>query len=352
MPYRRKDSPYWWVKYTNAAGKIVQRSTGTDSSSEAKKLEAKWREQVFRVKQWGEEPMRTFESFMTPFLEAKANVKKSMERDVFSVKRLQPFFTSADMSRLQRKHVISYIEHRRQCGALPGTINREIGLLSAAYNFARHDLGWRIENPAAHTKLKEPEGRGHYLRPEQVQRLVLAAEEEPRAPHLSAFITLAVCTGCRKGELLSLRWVDVDYEQSTLRIGGKVSKNGKTRGVPLSKEALKALNTQRRFTMKHCPETPWVFANKLGERIQSVQTSFETARRKAGLDDCRVHDLRHTAASLMVKSGVPLAVVRDVLGHSTIKMTERYAHLAPENLRKAVELVGKQLRNGYAKRRA
>ena len=91
-----------------------------------------------------------------------------------------------------------------------------------------------------------------------------------------------------------------------------------------------------------------MFWNKAGERIESVRKSFATARNRAGLNDFRIHDLRHTCAAWLVSSGVPLTEVRDLIGHSTVKMTERYAHLAPENVRVAVGKLDSWSHSGHS----
>jgi integrase len=102
-----------------------------------------------------------------------------------------------------------------------------------------------------------------------------------------------------------------------------------------------------RFRAEFCPGSPWVFTHKNGERVQYMQNGFQGACKRAGIEQFRVHDLRHTCASWMVQQGVPLMEVRDVLGHSSVEMTERYAHLAPEKLRSAVGVLDR-LRSGYA----
>ena len=90
-----------------------------------------------------------------------------------------------------------------------------------------------------------------------------------------------------------------------------------------------------------------MFTHTDGARLQDVKTSFASARKKAGIEDFRIHDLRHTAAAWLVTSGVPLVEVRDILGHQTIQMTERYAHLAPDNLRVAVARIEEMSRFGH-----
>lgn len=182
---------------------------------------------------------------------------------------------------------------------------------------------------------------------EESERL-MAAATEPKAPHLVNFIRLALYTGCRRGELLGLEWLRVDLDQGLLYLQGDHTKSGKRRSIPLNDEAKLALTNQMAFRIKHCPSSPWVFSHLDGRRIQDIKRSFGTACAKAGLTDFRIHDLRHTCAAWLVTSGVRLEVVRDLLGHSTIAMTERYAHLAPERVREAVTLLsGKLSRSGH-----
>ena len=103
-----------------------------------------------------------------------------------------------------------------------------------------------------------------------------------------------------------------------------------------------------RFRNKNCPTSPWVFAHESGEKLRSIDNGFNAACRRAGIKDFHIHDLRHTCAAWLVSSGAQLADVKDLLGHSTITMTERYAHLAPERVRSAVNLLdGNQSRYGH-----
>ena len=114
------------------------------------------------------------------------------------------------------------------------------------------------------------------------------------------------------------------------------TKNGKRRSIPLNAEARAALLDLARYRAEHCPDSPWVFVHPNGERLQSLQTAFEWLLKRVGIEDFRIHDLRHTCASWLVSAGQQLTAVRNLLGHSTIQMTERYAHLSPDNVRAAV----------------
>ena len=121
----------------------------------------------------------------------------------------------------------------------------------------------------------------------------------------------------------------------------------------MSRVARTAIQARAEFRDQHCTVSPWVFCDKDGERIQSIKRSWATACRRAGIVDFRIHDLRHnsasrarnkrhTCAAWLVSAGVPLTEVRDLLGHSSITMTERYAHLAPGNVRAAVALLERE----------
>lgn len=347
MPYKREDSPVWWVSYTDASGERVRRTTGTTDRREAEALEAKWKLEAHQMRQWDKQPSRTFDELMLAYLKATAD-KRSHDRDLSSTKRLKPFFTGRELGTLRRPDIRAYIEERKAAGAKPATINRETGLLSSAINYARREWDWDVPNYAEGARLREPEGRVRSLEVEEARKLIKWAQNNPRALHLADFIRLALNTGCRRDEMLRLEWERVDLRNNLIHLAGVNTKSGRRRSIPLNREARQALLNLARFRAKHCPASPWVFAHKDGTRVQSVKRSFSTACAKAGIENFRVHDLRHTCASWLVSSGQSLPAVRDLLGHSTIKMTERYAHLAPENVRVAVNALDSVSRCGHA----
>src|SRR5258708_5756010 len=347
MPYRRKDSPFWWVKYTDASGKGTYRSTGTTDLREAKAIEAKWRLEAHQRKHWGVQPEHSFDELMVRYLKATSDEMRSPERAKYAIQRLMTTFSGRMMERLRRADISAYIEMRKAAGVGPYTVNRELDLLSAAINYARKRWDWDIQNPVAGMSLREPEGRLRWISHAEADVLIREAEKEPRSPHLADFIRLALNTGCRKNELLKLSWDRVDLKSNLLRLEGRDTKSGKRRAVPLNEEARRALLNRARFRAEHCPDSGWVFSNRKGKRVQNVHNGFKGARGRAKIMDLRVHDLRHTCASWLVQAGVPLLKVSKLLGHSTIEMTERYAHLAPENLKAAVSVLDR-LRSSYA----
>ena len=145
--------------------------------------------------------------------------------------------------------------------------------------------------------------------------------------HLTAAVLLTMNTGLRRGELLKLRWASVDFNRRLLTVEGRNAKSRQTRHVPLNDEATSLL----RGWQEHSGGKGRVFDITTG-----FKTSWEALLKRAGITRFRWHDLRHHFASRLVQRGVPLNTVRDLLGHSTVQMSLRYAHLAPDQRREAV----------------
>ncbi len=347
MPYKRKDGAVWWVSFTDPSGKRIRRSTGTNNRKEAEALEAKWKLEAFRVKQWDAQPSRSFEELMVAYLKATRNEKRTRLKDRGRARNLRRFLKGRAMNELSPKDVRAYIALRKSEGKKNSTINRELSLLSAAINYANREWDWELPNPIQGRKLKEGEGRARWLTQQEADALIRAAGIESTARHLPDFIRLALHTGCRSGELLWLEWKRVDLSGGLFYLEGQHTKTGKRRSIPLNQNARRVLVNRARFRAEHCPTSPWVFCNKKGERIGLVRRSFMTACERAGIEDFRIHDLRHCCAAWLVSAGVPLTEVRDLLGHSTVRMTERYAHLAPENVRAAVARLDNMSRFGH-----
>ena len=185
----------------------------------------------------------------------------------------------------------------------------------------------------------ESEGRQVFLKWEQFDALVQAANRQKRAPYLADLLVVAVMTGCRKGELLGLEWSRVDFEANVIRLRGSDTKAAKARLVPLNETAREALQRRLQYRSERCPDAAWVFCGPDGERIVSVKSSFRHALQSARIAGVRFHDLRHTCGSWLAQKGVPIGHIAAVLGHSTLRMSERYSHLAPANARDAVALL-------------
>ena len=229
---------------------------------------------------------------------------------------------------MTKSDLVDFINTRRATHK-PGTINRVIILVRYIYNIA---LKWETpcvdKNRVSGTPLLEENNKKErFLTSEEVDRLVYCVKIS-RNPMLKYIVPGLILTGARKQELLNSRWVDFDFDTKIWRI--PMSKSGKARHVPISDSLELLLNS----IPKACE---WIFANpKTLKPFTSFFYSWDTARCQAGLDDVRVHDLRHSFASFLVNNGRSLYEVQRILGHTQIKTTQRYAHLDQSSLLSAV----------------
>lgn len=280
-----------------------------------------------------------FEDVIGAYLDAKQHDEtRSRVRDMYSLKRLQPHFSGRSVIDLRRVDIRKYVDVRRSEGVTVSTVRRELRLFCAAINFVRLEFDRPdLPNPVASLGLQEPEGRVRYLTREEAARLIAAADQFSTRPHLAAFIRLALNTGCRKGELLNLEWSRVDLDRRLILLQAKDNKSKRRRTIPLNDDAVGVLIKLQDWQGNHAPGTPWVFGRDSGRKITTFKTAWTGALKRAGIEDFRIHDLRHTFASWLVMQGESLYVVKELLGHSSIIVTERYAHLAPQQTASAVQ---------------
>ena len=275
---------------------------------------------------------------MISFLKHSKTNKRSYRSDVYRARVLLGHLAGTDLTSLTAVHIHAYIA-KRTGKVSNATINRELMLLSAAISHANDTRGLSLPNPIRRCLLTEPQGRVRWLSKPEAQRLIDVAKTNTRAPHLADFITLALHTGCRSGELLGLEWSRVDLTRAVILLEPQHTKTARRRTVPLNAPALLALHTRLAWRDTHHPTAKHVFLNHTGQPILSVKKSFASALAIADIENFRIHDLRHTCAAWLVTAGAPLIVVRDLLGHSSITTTEIYAHLAPDNVRQALTLL-------------
>jgi integrase len=214
--------------------------------------------------------------------------------------------------------------------AAPATQIRYLAALSHVLSFAVHELDWLDSNPVRKVRRpREPRGRVRYLSPEERDRL-LAACKASAEPRLYALLVLAVGTGARQSELLRLRWPDVDLQRCTATI--HETKNDERRTLVLAGRVLEVLRdhgTVRRIG------TDLVFANDRGVAA-FPRVAWEQALDAAKIEDFRFHDNRHTFASYLAMSGATLAELAEALGHKTLAMVKRYAHLSEQHTSRVV----------------
>ena len=199
--------------------------------------------------------------------------------------------------------------------------------------FNRAIVWGKVEHsPCKAIKLfKENNQRLRFLEKEEIDKLLRNCSK-----HLRPIVAVALNTGMRKGEILGLKWYDIDIKRSVIHLLD--SKNGEKREVPINDIIKKTLIA----VPKH-PESQYIFCNKEGKPYSDIKKSFFTALKKAGIINFHFHDLRHTFASHLVMSGVDLNTVRELLGHKSFEMTLRYNHLSPDHKKRAVDILGRRM---------
>ncbi|WP_181295174.1 site-specific integrase [Pseudomonas sp. Q2-TVG4-2] len=170
---------------------------------------------------------------------------------------------------------------------------------------------------------------------ERRRKLLPSLQEVAFTDHLKPMVLLSLNTGMRRGEVFNLRWQDVNLQGKTLAVAGEGAKTSETRHIPLNAEALATLKAWK----EQGNGTGYVFPGAEGKPMADVKTAWLELLKNAGIVGFRWHDMRHDFASRLVMAGVPLNTVRDLLGHTDIKMTLRYAHLAPDSKAAAVDLI-------------
>lgn len=337
----KKRGDIWWIRLQRN-GRLIQQSTGTSIKKDAQSQHA----EVLRDLDKGRYPDtskntlkpidRTFEELKEKYLAEHAlpnKSKESFERDGYSFKQLERVFGGLKLSDITSDSIGNYKVKRRNDGVKPPTLAKELQLLRAVLNIALKQWKWITTTPFNDVTIENPDTKDErWLNEEEEKRLLAACPV-----WLREIILVAVNTGMRRSELLSLKWFQVDLDRKTLVL--YKTKNREVRGIPLNDIAhgiLKAKSAGK-------DNDGYVFPSKVGTKRnnRNLNRAFETAREKVGLDDVSPHNLRHTAASRMSQEQVDIVVISKILGHKDLRSTMRYAHHNVESVRHGVDALVK-----------
>lgn len=284
-----------------------------------------------------------FKELSALYLENYAKpTKKSWECDAYCLDaHLLPYFGDHELEAVSPFQIEKYRAERLNEGVQKSTTNRELALLKRMFNLAI-DWGYCHENPVKKVKL--------FSEKDNLKEQMLAEEDEEKllgecADHLRPIILTALNAGMRRNEILSLKWNEVDLKGRVIHV--VKTKSGKNRIIPLN-EALHSVLVD----MKSKKISEYVFPNpETGKPFKSIRHGFENACRRVGIK-LRFHDLRHTFACRLIRRGCDIETLRNLLGHHSVTVTERYIHTDDEQKRKAVGLLSSGKPQERAKKKA
>jgi integrase len=329
----------WLIDFYDDKGKRVKRRFKKLADAEAvlarvvvSKKEGKYGE-VFGKK----EVARTFDDLSFDYLVLMDDKRNIIDKTQIIKTVLYPAFLNLSLKNITYRDLELFRRGREKTPTGRGPrsmarVNREMAVLRHMLNKAV-SWGWLEVNPFSKGEslfARERNARGRFLSQEDASRLLAAC-----ADHLRPIVETALNTGMRKGEILALRWEWI--RGAWVYLPGGMVKSGEGRPVPLNQAQVEVFKEVR---AKVELKSPYVFPGVKGLPLVTIRKGFEAACRRAGIEDFHFHDLRHTCASWLVMAGASLKAVQQQLGHATLTMTMRYAHLAPGHQQEAINLIG------------
>lgn len=327
----------YWIRYAGLDGKIVFESSHSAKFRDAEALFIKRKQAIKEGKQ--PEPTKrianhTFKELVAEYLKW-AERQRSFKSKVYLINQLQETFGGLPLRRFNSMLLEQYQTERLQKNK-PATVNRLIATISHMFTKA---VEWDMVEEETLKRIRRvrllPENnrRLRYLSKEECQSLINAC-----GLHLKPIVITALNAGMRKGEILSLRWDNIDLKHGFILLDR--TKNGERREIPINDTLRTTLQGIARRL-----DIPYVFYDPVtGKPYQDVKRSFNTALGRSKIMDFKFHDLRHTFASYLVMGGVDITTVKELLGHKTLTMTLRYTHLAPSHKVKAVDILDNALK--------
>jgi integrase len=336
---RPKKSGVWWIRYADEFGRIHREKVGMKSAASEvyKQRKTEIRQGKFLSADIKNKHRNVlFAELIEDRMPAAKTLKSSrneFQRLKYWRNRFGHFAARSIVVKdieIAKVELLEGIEHNPPRPLRPASVNRFLASLKTVFATGIHNGKVEV-NPALRVKpLKENNRRVRWLTEDEEQRLF---EALPVRYH--PMVLVALHTGMRKTEQLSLQWSDIDFKVCQIKI--RESKAGKSRIIPMNDTLVE--------TLRRLPRTlnnPHVFVGRVdGERMTDLPREWEKYVQNAGIADFHWHDLRHTFASRMAMAGIPLRVIQQLLGHQSLAMTERYSHLEPGYLKDAVSVLSK-----------
>jgi len=339
--YRR--GRIWWIKYYRN-GKAFRESSRSKKISDAKRLLQKRDGEMGKGEFLGPKTERVrFEELAGDFLnEYRANNRKSLVWAKRRIARhLTPFFGGLRAVDITTDRIRAYTVARLERGASNASVNRELGALKRMFNLAGEMTPPKVARVPYIPMLKESNVRKGFF--EHGEYLVLRRE---LPEYLRPVLVFGYYTGAREGEVLGLKWHQVDLKARTVNLDPGTTKNDQPRTIPLTGELLETLKTQKAIRDVNFPMGDCVFS-RAGKRIGSFHVAWRSACKRAGLTGKLFHDLRRTAVRNMIRAGVPERVAMAISGHKTRSVFDRYNIVAERDLHEAARRLETHLNDSH-----
>ena len=322
--YKRKDSKVWWLKIT-IAGKTIQRTTGTADKIGAQELHDKLKAQLWEQERLGVKPSYFWQEAVIRWLNETSD-KATHKEDKSKLAWLDIYLSDLNLDEITLD-VIDNIRSAKLSEASKATVNRYLALVRSILIRARDEWEW-IEKAPKIRLFKETNNRERSLTVEQAKTLL---NELPQ--HQQETVLFALATGLRQSNVVNMEWSQINLELRHAWVKATQSKNGKPIAIPLNEIALEVL---RRQIGKH-PTRVFTFRCKPFKAANTK--AWVQALKRAGIEDFKWHDLRHTWATWQRQAGTPTHELQRLGGWKTAAMVERYAHLAPDHLANAASRI-------------
>ena len=348
----------WYADITIQCGKRIKQSLRTSDRRQAQELHDKLRAELWRVDKLGDYPDITFEEACVRWIEERSE-KKSLDTDKSLIGFWLQHFSGVlikditsdkiylAINKMQnRLNLANWEAHREACikkgkdepiytpkPASQSTKAAHLAFMKSLLRAAEREWKWIDKAPII--KINQPKNkRIRWLEPFEAKRLI---DECPEP--LKSVVKFALATGLRRSNIIDLEWQQIDMSRKVAWINPENSKSGRAIGVALNDTACKVLREQignhHKWVFVHT-EAAYKTDGGLTQKVRKMRVdsnrAWRSALKRAGIDDFRFHDLRHTWASWLIQSGVPLSVLQEMGGWESIEMVRRYAHLAPNHL--------------------
>jgi integrase len=319
----------WWIDFTTLSGQRIRRSAGTANKIQAKELHDRLKAESWSNYSLGTKPEYTWDQAAVKYL-SETQYKATHEDDMAKLRWLQQFLRSKLLIDIDREFVGGIAQVKVQ-EASPSTANRYLSLIRSVLRKACYEWEW-IDRVPKIKFFKEPKRRVRWLTPDQIASLL-----KELSSHQRDLVLFALCTGLRQRNVITLDWTQVDMKRKVAWIHPDQAKSRKAINVPLNTVAMAVLCRQ---IGKH-PDRVFTYH---GKPITYVNTrSWRNALIRAGIENFRWHDLRHTWASLLAQQGTPLNVLQELGGWESEQMVRRYAHLSTSQLMQHSESISNVL---------